>query len=92
MRLIDADRLFSERPEFRNPIHEENGEFNKGWNACIDTFCDIIKEQPIAYDVDKVLEEFTDNVIDKTGIDYEMDISLDDAIDIVRRGGIDEEI
>lgn len=46
MRLIDADRLWFERPEFLNPIKEGQEEFNKGWNACIKMFGELIDNQP----------------------------------------------
>lgn len=50
MRLIDADRLWFERPEFLNPIKEGQEEFNRGWNACIKMFGELIDNQPTAFD------------------------------------------
>lgn len=100
MVLIDADKLYSERPEFLNPIHEENGEFNKGWNACINTFCDIIKEQPTAYNVDKIVEEleelkqyvFSEMKGRRNGKSLALGYirGIQEAIDIIKRGGKDD--
>lgn len=82
MRLIDADKLigFIDKGKYCNPNSLQFSE---------NDVCEMIEQQPTAYDVDKVIEELTDNAIDETGIDYEMDISLDDAIDIVKRGGVE---
>lgn len=65
MRLIDADRLWFERPEFLNPIKEGQEEFNKGWNACIKVFGKLIDNQPTVenkYAWDEVLKELNDMV------------------------------
>lgn len=96
MKLINADKLFSERPEYRNPIHEKNSDFNKGWNACVDTFCDIIKDQPTAYDVEKVVAEIQESKMRSTiFLSYaatcfakSWNQALNVAIDIVKKGGV----
>lgn len=50
MKLIDADLLKKNLPEFRNPIHEGFEERNQGWNHCLDTIYDLIDEQPAIND------------------------------------------
>lgn len=59
MRLIDADRLYNERPEYLNPVREGREEYNKGWNACVEMFCKLIDNQPTAFDTSE-----KDNAID----------------------------
>lgn len=103
MILIDAETLLLDRPEYRNPIHEKNGEYNRGWNDCVDMFYDIIKGQSTAYDVDKVVEELKNKQDHhKELADYERQVGtivemkehecairvLSEAIDIVKRGGV----
>lgn len=79
-RLIDADKML-ERLEAWNTLDMmDRALYNFAKNRII--------EQPTAYDVEKVVEELTDNAIEQ-GIDYEMDISLDDAIEIIKRGGVE---
>ena len=85
MRLIDADKLIE-------VLHEslegdcylrEDYEF-----MGIDEF---IKNQPTAYDVDKVVEELEEysNADEAERHGTIPVIELDDAIEIVKRGGID---
>ena len=77
MRLIDADKY---------PC-KDCGSMDD-W--CKHT-CGMLKEwlNTTAYDVEKVIEELTDNAIEENNIDYDMEISLEDAIDIVKRGGVE---
>ena len=49
---------------------------------------EYIRELPTAYDVDKVVAELTRESLVR--IDGNNEIYLDDAIDIVRKGGINE--
>lgn len=94
MILIDAETLLLDRPEYRNPIHEKNGEYNRGWNDCVDMFYDIIKGQSTAYDVDKVVEElraeeeYYGNIDDDDSYYLGKKNAFEEAIDIVKRGGV----
>jgi RNA-splicing ligase RtcB len=72
-RLIDANT-------FRRFAHEQL-EGNKTYG--IDEILEMIDEQPTAYNVDKVVEELED--IDKKVFR----MSPKDAIDIVKRGGVE---
>lgn len=87
MRLIDADKLIG-------VLHESlegDCDLRKDYEFMgIDEF---IKNQPTAYDVDKVVEELSKKQNNKGfgGTLQEMfyDSGLDDAIEIVKGGGID---
>ena len=88
MRLIDADKLiaFIDVGKYANPnalVFSEND------------VCEMINEQPTAYDVDRVIEEF------ERRFKYHLELSNRDlvehgraqayrsAIDIVKRGGVE---
>ena len=47
-RYGDLDALFNERPEYLNPQHETNGEYNRGWNACNEHYSKLIRNAPTA--------------------------------------------
>lgn len=52
-----------------------------------------IEEQPTVYDVDKVVTELYDKSFERygnSGMGGELVISLDDVVEIVKRGGVDE--
>lgn len=59
-RLIDAEELINERPENLNPNMDDEikSAYNKGWNACNSEWFSLIKEQPTAYDVEKMVKIF----------------------------------
>ena len=85
MRLIDVDKLFETLNELEIPF-----------DALINS---IIFSQPTAFDVDKVvgqLEEsyfITESTFDDDGWcndDSEEVVNLNEAIEIIRRGGLDE--
>lgn len=50
---------------------------------------EIVEHQPTAYDVDKVVEEFTDEAYGIESDAY-IEMMLYEAIDIVKRGGADD--
>lgn len=55
----------------------------------------LIEEQPIAYDVDKVVAALQSKSFERygnQGMGGELVINLDDAVEIVKRGGADENI
>lgn len=86
MRLIDVDKL--KEPKTYQAINGNLVEVEA------DVYGIIGKPEPIAYDVDKVVEQ-----LDRASDYYECDeqgrehvqmINLTEAIEIVKRGGIDE--
>lgn len=92
-RLIDTDRLLKELGQIWN-IPDD-------WDGYIDETCekafDVIENQPTAYDLDNVVQELKDMKlvrVEQCHEDYEIEImtenNFDDAIEIVKRGGVDE--
>ena len=88
MRLIDAD-------EFMENLIYCDGLGRRGLEAVLKT----LKEQPTAYDISKVVEELETLRIDKCNYFGVLNVvaekydraneMLDDAIDIVRKGGVE---
>lgn len=85
MRLIDVDKLFETLNKLEIPF---NADINN-----------IIFSQPTAFDVDKVVEQLekshfhTDATFDDDGYcndDSEEVVNLNEAIEIVRSGGLDD--
>lgn len=94
MRLIDADELLELMKEQKE---REIGAYAKGINAGLNIVKSIINDEtqtPTAYDVDKVIEEFKGASWLTTNDDGETNklsiqvVSFDDAIEIVKAGGI----
>ena len=88
MRLIDADKLLNKIDAYM--CGSQDVMFVK----------ELIKEQPTAFDVEKVVSELekshfhTDATFDDDGYcndDSEEVVNLNEAIEIIKRGGIDEE-
>ena len=86
MRLVDVDKLIETLNRLEIPF---NADINN-----------IIISQPTAFNVDKVVEQLekshfhTDATFDDDGCcndDSEEVVNLNEAIEIVRRGGMDEE-
>ena len=73
---------------------EKTGAFRGITNAEGKNVFEIIKEQPIAFDVDKVIAKLDELSDEARCIDYDfylgVSTGLNDAIDILKRGGIDE--
>lgn len=95
MRLIDADELILHLNDFmmqESPIDVQDIE---SINVCavIKECIKAVEEQPIAYDVDKVVEELEEysNADEAERHGTIPVIELDDAIDIVKRGGVDDD-
>ena len=87
MRLIDADKLLNKIDAYM--CGSQDVMFVK----------ELIKKQPTAFDVEKVVSELekshfhTDATFDDDGCcndDSEEVVNLNEAIEIVKRGGIDE--
>ena len=85
MRLIDVDKLFETLNKLEIPF---NADINN-----------VIISQPTAFNVEKVVEQLekshfhTESTFDDDGYcndDSEEVVNLNEAIEIVRRGGMDE--
>ena len=98
-RLIDANKLikYIEKSRKENPHNDIKIAINHSFEHfhCIK----LVNEQPTAYDVDKVVEQLeknhfhTDATFDDDGYcndDSEEVVNLNEAIEIIKRGGIDE--
>lgn len=87
MNLIDKKELLNERPEMLNPNMNDGikSAYNKGWNACNSEWISLIDEQPTAYDVNEVVKQLKEKYLYSIG-NLKM-ISLDEAIEIVKKGG-----
>ena len=108
MRLIDVDKLIEDIEKLNLELFEEfkyadSGGMKISSNAQMYIICEsvlpIIKEQPTAFDVEKVASELekshfhTESTFDDDGCcnnDSEEVVNLNEAIEIVRKGGIDE--
>lgn len=92
MRLIDADELYE---DLANNLSSIMGDGSDG--EAIDTYVtigDIIHDtfnaQPTAYDPDKVVEQLNDKFrVVRTDEDLEWNRAMDEAITIVKGGGVD---
>lgn len=87
MRIIDANK-------FRRFVHEQLEMFE---TYSADKILEMIDEQPTAYDLDKVVRELEDMKlvrVEQCHEDYEIEVmtesNFDDAIEIVKRGVINE--
>ena len=97
-RLIDADKLIERMKEDTSEAKKKIPQFEyvdkEVWQRVIEiieSYIDIIKEQPTAYDVDKVVSKM------ETEIEENQDASLSEyraglykAIEVVKAGGIDD--
>ena len=93
MRLIDADEFILHLNDFmlqQSPIDIQDIESIKVSEVIKDCI-KAVDEQPTAYDVDKVVEELEEysNADEAECHGTIPVIELDDAIEIVKRGGID---
>lgn len=94
-RLIDADKL-------KEVIEKEKDDNDYICGLCMESTKEIIEDQPTAFDVEKVVKELEELkmryflTIENTG-DADKDCAylntanaIDKAIEIVKRGGVDE--
>ena len=85
MRLIDAGKITS------GEIAKYLG---RGYEFCAPDIEDMLREQPTAFDVEKVIEQLNELLEEKTtdsGDDWYTAECLSKAIEIVKRGGRDED-
>ena len=95
MRLIDADELILHLNDFmlqQSPIDIQDIE-SIHVSAVIQDCINAVEEQPTAYDVDKVVEQLGKKQNNKgfggTIQEIFYDLGLENAIEIVKGGGID---
>lgn len=83
-RLIDADAL-------KNIIESEKNDNDEMCRMCIESTKEIIDEQPTAYDPDKVVEQLEtySNADEAEQLGTIPVVELEDAIKIVKGGGVD---
>lgn len=83
MRLIDADAL----KEYCMRASKSDDDFRR---VSLATLASVIDAQPTAYDPDKVVEQLNNKFrVVRTDEDLEWNRAMDDAITIVKGGGID---
>ena len=102
MRLIDADKLLNDmKNELEKAVNDENMDKDEYMVIMTSAIAlkDFVNRQPTAFDVEKVVSELekshfhTDATFDDDGYcndDSEEVVNLNEAIEIVRKGGIDE--
>ena len=83
-RLIDADVL-------KNIIESEKNDNDEMCRMCIESTKEIIDAQPIAYDLDNVVEQLEtySNTDEAEQLGTIPVVELEDAIKIVKGGGVD---
>lgn len=103
MNLIDADKLIEDIEKLNLELFEEfkyadSGGMKITSNAQMYIICESvlprIKEQPTAYNVDKVVEQLEDYKMWKELLIYDLDFRerqiIKRALEIVKRGGIND--
>lgn len=82
MKLIGADAL----KEYCMNASKSDDDFRR---VSLATLASVIDAQPIAYDPDKVVEQLNDNFrVVRTDEDLEWNRAMDEAITIVKGGGV----
>lgn len=86
MRLIDADKVLEETRRDRD-YAEKHGFMDMYYER--QALIDRIEAQSIAYDVDKVVDQLNDKFrVVRTDEDLEWNRAMDEAITIVKGGGV----
>lgn len=92
MRLIDADLLMRKCEKWLKPKAPDEDEMVSVADIAVSTLMEI-EEQPTAFDVEKVVEQLNELLEEKTsdsGEDWYTAECLGKAVEIVKRGGVDE--
>ena len=101
-RLIDADKLLDDmKKELEKAVNDENLDKDECMVILTSAIAlkDFVNRQPTAFNVDKVVEQLgkshfhTDATFDDDGCcndDSEEVVNLNEAIEIIMGGGIDE--
>ena len=102
MRLVDSDKLLDDmKKELEKAVNDENLDKDECMVILTSAIAlkDFVNRQPTAFDVEKVVEQLekshfhTDATFDDDGYcndDSEEVVNLNEAIEIIRKGGIDE--
>lgn len=97
MRLIDADKLKTALIKHFDAYFNDKGQLVYSDHICtsddVNDLFGLIDKQLIAYDVDKVVEQLKNVSYERfgnAGMGGENVVNLDDAIEIVKAGGIDD--
>ena len=94
MRLIDADALLEQynlkdATKYGNKDAEQQAHSYS--TMMLYEIADMIEDAPTAYDVDEVVEQLNDKFrVVRTDEDLEWNRAMDEAITIVKGGGVDE--
>ena len=98
-RLIDVEKLIEDIEKSRKENPHNDIKIASNHNFEHFHFIKLVNEQPTAFDVEKVVSELekshfhTESTFDDDGCcndDSEEVVNLNEAIEIVRKGGIDE--
>lgn len=92
-RLIDTDLLMRKCEKWLKPKAPDEDEMVSVADIAVSTLMEI-EEQPTAFDVEKVIEQLNELLEEKTtdsGDDWYTAECLSKAIEIVKRGGRDED-
>ena len=95
-RLIDADKLMLHLNDYalqEAPFGRNDSKNQKEIYETIKECMKAVEEQPTAFDVEKVIEQLNELLEEKTtdsGDDWYTAECLSKAIEIVKRGGLDE--
>lgn len=93
MKLIDADALLEQynlkdATKYGNKDSEQQAHSYS--TMMLYEIADMIEDAPTAYDTDKVVEQLNDKFrVVRTDEDLEWNRAMDDAITIVKGGGVD---
>lgn len=94
MRLIDADLLIEAIRNHCENVHCEVVALNDFYRLAHEHVIDVVNIQKTAFEMEKVLAELKDNC-DIYSVKYYQEnvdvkaVQIDDAIDILKRGGIE---
>ena len=82
MRLIDANKI---EDYLENVCDNERDAY------CLVNLLSYIDEMPIAYDIEKVINKLSDIVVYQNYINDVKGIDYDKTIDIIKKGGIEND-
>lgn len=87
MRLIDRDLLLSEIEKSRRKNPHKDSKIRVNHTIEHDHFAHLVLEQPVAYDVDKVVRQMEECIKESSNVDYNR--AMIEAIEIVKSGSIE---
>lgn len=87
MSLIDRDLLLSEIEKSRGKNPHKDSKIRANHTIEHDHIAHLVLEQPVAYNMDKVVEQMEEYVKESSNVDYNR--AMIEAIEIVKSGGIE---